>query len=248
MREHDGSRGGGRSGRDRRRRRARRPEADRPGRAAPPANGQLRHLGDHRRQQAGQGRRQAGGRPAPDLQLPRLLRPGHAEEVREGVLDQGRGGDLQLGGRGGREALVGGGRLRPDRRADRREHRRPDRAQAAGPAQPLLPAQPREEHLAGAGRSLLRPRQPLHGPVRRLDGRHRLAQRPGQAGRGGHGRSLGHLLGVRAIPRQGGHPRRPPRRAQHADAARRDARRHPSRPQHGGARPRSTRPRATSPS
>ena len=44
-----------------------------------------------------------------------------------------------------------------------------------------LPAEPREEHLARAAGPVLRPRQPLHGAVRRLDGRHRLAQRQGRA-------------------------------------------------------------------
>ena len=41
----------------------------------------------------------------------------------------------------------------------RREHRRPDRAQAAAAAQPRVPAQPREEHLARAAGPVLRPRQ-----------------------------------------------------------------------------------------
>ena len=63
----------------------------------------------------------------------------------------------------------------------------------------------------------------LHDPVRRLDGRHRLAQRQGQGGHRGHGRPVGHLLARAGLPRQGRDPRRPARRAQHADAARRDA-------------------------
>ena len=41
----------------------------------------------------------------------------------------------------------------------------------------------------------------------------------------GDGRPLGHLLARAGLPRQGRHPRRPARRAEHADAARRDARR-----------------------
>ena len=40
-----------------------------------------------------------------------------------------------------------------------------------------------------------------------------------------HGRPLGHLLAGPGLPRQGRHPRRQARRAQHADAARRDAQR-----------------------
>ena len=47
-----------------------------PGRAAAAAHGQLRDLGDHRRQQADQGRPQARARPAARLQLRRLPRPG----------------------------------------------------------------------------------------------------------------------------------------------------------------------------
>ena len=52
-------------------------------------------------------------------------------------------------------------------------------------AQPLLPAEPREERLAGAGGPVLRPRQPLHDPVHRLAGRDRLAQRQGLRGHRG---------------------------------------------------------------
>ena len=51
----------------------------------------------------------------------------------------------------------------------RLEHRQPDRAEAPAAAEPLLPAEPRQEHLAPAAGPLLRPRQPLHGALRRLD-------------------------------------------------------------------------------
>ena len=57
--------------------------------------------------------------------------------------------------------------------------------------------EPREEHLARAGRPVLRPRRALHGPVRRLDGRHRLAQRQGQGGRRGRWTSRGTSSGGR---------------------------------------------------
>ncbi len=60
---------------------------------------------------------------------------------------------------------------------------------------------------AAAG-PLLRPGQPLHGPLRRLVGRDRLAQRQDPDGHRRHGRSVGHLLGVAALPRQGRRPRR----------------------------------------
>ena len=168
-------------------------------------------------------RRPARGRPAPDLQLRRLHRSGDGQEVPEAVQHQGPDRDVQLGRRGRREARVRRRRVRPDHGPERLEHRQPDRAEADQAAQPQLPAEPREEHLARAGRPVLRPRRALHGPVRRLDGRHRLAQRQGRRGRRRHGRAVGHLLGVAGVQGPGRHPRRPPRRAQHADAARRDA-------------------------
>ena len=186
---------------------------------------------------------QARGRPAADLQLRRLRRPGDGQEVPAEVQREGPGRDLQLVRRGDREARVRGGELRPHHGPERLEHRRPDRAQAAQAAQPLLPAQPREEHLARAGRPVLRPRRALHGPVRRLDGRDRLAQRQGQGGRREHGRPVGHLLAGAGLPRPGRDPRRPARRAQHADAARRDATRRAARPQHRGRGASSTRRR-----
>ena len=79
--------------------------------------------------------------------------------------------------RGDREARVRRGRVRRDHRPLRLEHRQPDRAAAAAAAQPLVPAEPREEHLARAAGPVLRPGQPLHRAVRRLVGRDRLAQR-----------------------------------------------------------------------
>ena len=149
MREHDHAdrrRGGGR---DRRGRRARRPEADRPGRAAA---ARARTTPSPGRSPRRTSRSRTGAapepRPAARLQLRRLPRPGHRQALPEGVLDQGRDRDLQLRRRGDREALLRRRRLRPDHRAERREHRRPDRAQAAAAAQPLVPAEPREEHLA----------------------------------------------------------------------------------------------------
>ena len=73
-------------------------------------------------------------------------------------------------------------------------------AQAAdAAAEPRLPAEPREEHLAGAAEPVLRPRRALHGAVRRLVGRHRLAQRQDQARTSPkHEGAVGHLLGVAA--------------------------------------------------
>ena len=100
------------------------------------------------------------------------------------------------------------------------EHRQPDRPEAAAAAEPLLPAEPRQEHLAGAAGSVLRPRQPLHGAVRRLDGRHRLAERQGQGGHRRDGRPLGHLLALAGLPRQG---RRAGRQARRASACRSSA-------------------------
>src|SRR4051794_2192958 len=233
-----------------RREEARRRQAARARGAAAAAPRQLDHLGDHRRQQADRGRRQAGGRPAPDLQLRRLRRPGDGQEVPEEVQREGPGRDLQLLRRGDREDRVRGGVLRPHHGPDRLEHGRPDRPPPAQAAQPLLLPEPREEHLARAVRPLLRPWRALHGPVRRLDGRHRLAQRQGQGGRREHGRPLGHLLAGAALSRPGGDPGRPPRRAEHADAARRDAPRRAAGPQHrgqGGRRQGAARPLGAQP-
>ena len=57
---------------------------------------------------------------------------------------------LQLGGRGDREAPVRRRRLRRHPRPLGLEHRQPDGAAAPAAAQPLLPAEPREEHLAAS--------------------------------------------------------------------------------------------------
>ncbi len=164
-------------------------------------------------------------RAAPGLQLPGLRLPGARQEVREAARDEGRDRHLQLVRRGDREARLGAGDLRRRDGPVGLEHRQPDRAAAAGAAQPRAPAEPRQERLDRAAGPLLRPRQPLHGAVRRLGRRHRLAQRQGARGHRRHGRPLGHLLGVEGLPRQGRPPRRQARRSQHADAARRDARR-----------------------
>ena len=85
------------------------------------------------------GRRRRRGRPARDLQLRRLPRPGPGQEVREADRPQGADRDLQLVRRGDREARVGRRRLRRDHRPLRLEHRQPDRAAAAAAAQPLVP-------------------------------------------------------------------------------------------------------------
>ena len=75
--------------------------------------------------------------------------PGPSRSSRRS-LDQRPDRDLQLLGRGDREARLGRRRVRRDHGPERLEHRRPDRAQAAAAAQPLVPAEPREEHLARA--------------------------------------------------------------------------------------------------
>ena len=157
------------------------------------------------------------------LQLPGLPLSRPRQAVREADRPEGRARDLQLVRRGDREARVGRGRLRRDHRPVRLEHRQPDRPAAAPAAQPLVPAEPGEEHLARAAGPVLRPRQPLHGAVRRLVGRDRLAQRQDRRRHRRDGRPLGHLLAVAAVPRQGRTPRRQARRARDADAARRDA-------------------------
>ena len=91
--------------------------------------------------------------------------------------------------------------LRRDHRPLGLEHRQPDRPAAAPAAQPLVPAQLREEHLAGAAGPVLRPRQPLHGAVRRLVGRDRLAQRQDRAGHRRDATSPGTSSGSRSRTR-----------------------------------------------
>ena len=87
--------------------------------------------------------------------------------------------------------------------------------------------------LAG---SVLRPGRALHRPVRRVAGRDRLAKRQDRRGHRGDGRPVGHLLAVTGLAGQGRAPRRQARRAQHADAAGRDARRLRRRREHRGSR------------
>ena len=77
----------------------------------------------------------------------------------------------------------GGGRLRRRDRPERRARwSQLHRAAADAAAQPHLPAEPRQEHLAAAAGPVLRPRRALHGALRRLAGRHRLAQRQDRRG------------------------------------------------------------------
>ena len=85
----------------------------------------------------------ARGRGAARLQLRRLPRPGHAQEVRDELNGKRRGRDLQLGRRGDREARVRRGDVRRHPRPLRRPHRQPDRAAAPAAAQPRVPAEPR---------------------------------------------------------------------------------------------------------
>ena len=137
------------------------------------------------------------------LQLRRLHRPGADQALREAVLDLGPDRDLQLVRRGDREARVRRRRLRRGHRPDRFEHRQPDRAEAAAAAEPLVPLEPRQERLARAAGPVLRPRRPLHGAVRRLERRDRLAQRQGEGRHRGHGRPVGHLLARAGLSRAG---------------------------------------------
>ena len=234
-----------------RRRGARRPEAARPGRAAAAAPRQLGHLGDHRRQQADRRRRQARGRPAagstttPTTSTRRRSRSSRSSSTRRS-------------------------RSRPTTRPTRRSRSSPPARssfdliiglsgsnivdliaqQAAQAAQPLLPAEPREEHLARAGRPVLRPRRALHGPVRRLDGRDRLAQRQGHAGRRRRWTCRGTSSGSRR-PTAARSAILDDRRDALSMPMQRDAMRtrRPARPQHrgpGGRRQGAARPRRSS--
>ena len=106
--------------------------------------------------------------------------------------------------------------------------------QAAEAAQPLLPAEPREEHLARAGRPVLRPRRRYTVPyVVWMDG---IGWRNDKVKEDIAGMDVPWDIFWQAQAYRGrvGHPRRPARRAQHADAARRDAHRRAAGPQHGG--------------
>ena len=111
------------------------PQAHRAGRPAAAAPRLQRHLGDHRRQPADQGRPEARGRHAPGLQLRRLHLARPRQEVREAVRLQGQDRDLQLRRRGDREALVGQRRLRRRDRPERQQHGDADRAAADDAAQ-----------------------------------------------------------------------------------------------------------------
>ena len=123
--------------------------------------------------------------------------PGPRQALREGVRLQGQDRDLRTPSDEAAAKLSAGA---VDFDVDHGPERQPDgevhRAAADAAAQPQLPAEPREEHLARAAGSVLRPRLALHRPVRRLDGRHRLAQRQDRQRHRRHEGALGHLLGV----------------------------------------------------
>ena len=154
--------------------------------------------------------------------------------------------DLQLGRRGDREARLRRGRVRRDHRAHRREHRQPDRAAADPAAQPLVPDERREEHLAGAAGPVLRPWQQLHGAV--LVWSDGIGWRNDKIDVDIAGMKVPWDIFWESQPwqGQGRDPRRQARRARDADAAGRDAHRPPPRPQHRGRRRSSRRPARTS--
>ena len=142
---------------------------------------------------------QARERAARDLQLRRLHRPGLVKKF-----EKLYGRKVQIATYNSSDEAIaklasGAVVVRRDHRPLRLEHRQPDRAAAAPAAQPLVPVEPREEHLAGAAGPVLRPRQPLHRAVRRLVGRDRLAQRQDRRRHRRDGRAVGHLLGVAAL-------------------------------------------------
>ena len=122
--------------------------------------------------------------------------------------------------------------------------------QAAAAAQPRVPAQPREERLGRRWRTRSTTAAARYTVpyVVWMDG---IGWRNDKVREdiAGDGRPLGHLLARAGLPRQGRDPRRPARRAQHADAARRDARRE-TRPerQHRGRRPDQQGPEPSLPS
>ena len=153
-------------------------EADRARRPAAAAPRQLRHLGDHGGQPADRRRRRRREGPARDLQLRRLPRP----EPRSRSSRSCTGRKVQIATYNSADeaiAKLSSGAVAFDLIIGPLglQHRQPDRAAADPAAQPLVPAELREEHLARAAGPVLRPRQPLHGAVRRLVGRDRLAQR-----------------------------------------------------------------------
>ena len=105
-------------------------------------------------EQADRGRPAGRARAAAGLQLRRLHRPGARSSGSRSSIDI----KVQIATynslrRGDREARVRRRRLRRDHRPLRLEHRRPDRPEAAAAAQPLVPAEPREEHLAASCRT-----------------------------------------------------------------------------------------------
>ncbi len=132
-------------------------------------------------------------------------------------------GDLQLGGRGDRQAPVRRRRLRRHHRPLGLQHRQPDGAAAPPAAQPHLPAEPREEHLAASSPTRSTTAARTTRSRTSPGGRDRLAERQDLGGHPGHGRALGHLLALRGVVRQGRPPRRQAGRTLDADAARRAA-------------------------
>ncbi len=112
----------------------------------------------------------------PDYIYPALV------AVRAAARDEGRDCDLQLGGRGDREAPSGQVTYDVMMGLSGSNIVSLIAQQLLAPFNHTLPAEPRQERLDGAAGPLLRPRQPLHGAVRRLGGRDRLAQRQGARG------------------------------------------------------------------
>ena len=181
------------------------------------------------------------------LQLRRLHLAGPRQALREGVRLQGQDRDLQLRRRGDREAL--GGRASTSTSSSGLSANDMVTLIAQQLMLPLnhsyLPNLEKNIWPRAAG-PVLRPRRALHRALRRLAGRHRLAQRQDRQGHRRHEGAVGHLLGVEAVDAARSASSTTSATRSHADAARRDARGRDPRPQHRGRRRSSRRPAATS--
>ena len=144
--------------------------------------------------------------------------------------------DVRVRRRGDREAHVGRCPVRRPHRAQRQQHRAAD-GESSCCSRSTTPTSRISRRTSGPScrtRSTTAARRTRCRT--RLAGRHRLAQRRDRRRHRRDGGSLGHLLGVRPVARQGRRPRRQARHPQHAHAARRDAGRLRRRRQHRGPR------------
>ena len=208
-------------------------EAHRAERPAAAAHRQQRHLGDHRRQPADQGRPQARGRHAQRLQLRATTSgPASSSASRSNTTAQVKIATYNSADEAAAKLAAGAvdfdvviglsanqmvGFIAQQLMLPLNHSYLPNLAKNIWPAL--------QDPFYDRGARYTR-------ALRRLAGRHRLAQRQDRQGHRRHEGAVGHLLGGEALDGQGRPAGRRARRAEHADAARRDAHRRRPRPQH----------------